>query len=158
MFNTNLLLICKRILKSIGRALTRIWKGNDFFREVNSNYIMSTLDLSSASFILLPHMLFANGFSLKLSFLNCTSDKENDTFGASEAKNTMCSKLKNYQEKSVIDKSLSGIFINNRSSLMSYEDYQILLDRTTMRLQSMVQKASNWVRMNPVNLIFCKNF
>ena len=114
---------------------------------MNSNYIMSTLDLSSASFILLPHMLLANGFSLKLSFLNCTSDKENDTFGASKAKNTMCSKLRNNQEKSVIDKSLSGIFINNRSSLMSYEDYQSILDRITWRLDSIVQEASTWVRI-----------
>ena len=116
---------------------------------MNSNYIMSTLDLSSASFILLPHMLLANGFSLKLSFLNCTSDKENDTFGASKAKNTMCSKLRNNQEKSVIDKSLSGIFINNRSSLMSYEDYQSILDRITWRLDSIVQEASTWVRIIP---------
>ena len=113
---------------------------------MNSNYIMSTLDLSSASFILLPHMLFANGFSLKLSFLNCTSDKENDTFGASKAKNTMCSKLRNNQEKSVIDKSLSGIFINNRSSLMSYEDYQSILDKITLRLHTIVQEASIRVR------------
>ena len=113
---------------------------------MNSNYIMSTLDLSSASFILLPHMLLANGFSLKLSFLNCTSDKENDTFGASKAKNTMCSKLRNNQEKSVIDKSLSGIFINNRSSLMSYEDYQSILDKITLRLHTIVQEASMRVR------------
>ena len=110
---------------------------------------MSTLDISSASFILLPQMLFANGFSLKLSLLNCTLDKENDTFGASKAKNTMCSKLENNQEKSVIDKSLSGIFINNRSSLMSYEDYQNILDRITLRLDNIVQEASTRVRIIP---------
>ena len=109
---------------------------------------MSTLDISSASFILLPQMLFANGFSLKLSLLNCTLDKENDTFGASKAKNTMCSKLENNQEKSVIDKSLSGIFINNRSSLMSYEDYQNILDRITLRLDNIVQEASTRVSKN----------
>ena len=107
---------------------------------------MSTLDLSSASFMIFPHMLLANGFSVKISFLNCTSDKENDTFGASTVRNTMCSNLyKSSQEKSVIDKGLSGIFINNRSSLMSYEDYQTILDRITLRLHDTIQKASKWV-------------
>ena len=110
---------------------------------------MSTLDLSSASLLILPHMLFANGLTLEIFPSNCILDKQNDTFGASIAKNTVCSKLyKNNYEKSMMDKGLSGIYISNGSSLMSYEDYQILLDRTTMRLQSMVQKASNWVRMN----------
>ena len=65
----------------------------------------------------------------------------------------MCSKLKNNQEKSVIDKSLSGIFINNRSSLMSYEDYQSILDRITLRLDSIVQEASTWVRIIPYFII-----
>ena len=140
----------KRIFSSkIRKNCKKGIKGNDFFREVNSNYIMSTLDLSSASLLILPHMLFANGLTLEIFPSNCILDKQNDTFGASIAKNTVCSKLyKNNYEKSMMDKGLSGIYISNGSSLMSYEDYQILLDRTTMRLQSMVQKASNWVRMN----------
>ena len=107
---------------------------------------MSTLDLSSASLLILPHMLFANGLTLEIFPSNCILDKQNDTFGASIAKNTVCSKYKNNHEKSMMDKGLSGIYISNGSSLMSYEDYQSILDKITLRLNSIVQEASIRVR------------
>ena len=110
---------------------------------------MSTLDLSSASLLILPHMLFANGLTLEIFPSNCILDKQNDTFGASIAKNTVCSKYKNNHEKSMMDEGLSGIYISNGSSLMSYEDYQSILDRITWRLDSIVQEASTWVRIIP---------
>ena len=70
---------------------------------------MSTLDISSASFMILPQ----NG---------------------------------------MMDRSISGILTQNKSTLMSYQDYQNSVDRITMRLHSIAQKASNSVSLK------CNNF
>ena len=70
---------------------------------------MSTLDISTASFMILPQ----NG---------------------------------------MMDRSISGIFSQNGSALMSYQDYQTHVDRITLKLNRIVQKASTSVSFK------CNNF
>ena len=109
---------------------------------------MSTLDLSTVSFMILPQLLRVKGATYHIPFVNCNSDKHYDTVGVLVVKTKLCSKsYKNNNENEIMDRSISGVFRQNGSTLMSYHDYHTRVDRITSRLHNIIQENSKWVSM-----------
>ena len=108
---------------------------------------MSTLHLSLEALVI-PHTLLEAVFPLKLSFVNCTSDKCISVCSASIVKHIICTQLdKNNKEDNMNDTTLSGVLINNGNMLMNYHDYQNVLDNVTLKLHGISQEIQEWVRL-----------
>ena len=44
------------------------------------------------------------------------------------------------------DTTVSGVLINNGAILMSYHDYQTILDNVTLKLDGISREVQEWVR------------
>ena len=96
---------------------------------------------------MISYTLLETAFLLEVSSVKCTSDKYIGLYTTSIVNQIICIQLgNNNREDNMNDTTVSGVLINNGGMLMSYHNYQTILDNVTLELDGISREAYEWVR------------
>ena len=91
-------------------------------------------------------MLLETVFPLNVFSVKYTSDKYIGLYKTSIVHQTNRNQFdKKNTEDNMNDTTVSGVLINNGTMLMSYHDYQTILDSITLKLGGRSQHIQEWV-------------
>ena len=92
-------------------------------------------------------MLLETVFPPNVFSVKCTSDKYIGLYKTSIVHQTNRNQFdKKNTEDNMNDTTVSGVLINNGGMLMSYHNYQTILDNVTLKLDVISREAHEWVR------------